>query len=95
MRLVVVGELVDLPLGHYSWNGEGWTYDDGDEEGWSRRWAGVEHLESTVRLVLARRLGRFSHWADWIELDAPVGDGQWAELLQQAWQEVGALGKPA
>lgn len=94
MRLAVVGELVGLNLGRYHWRDGVWVYDD--REAFDQRWAEVEHLESAVRLVLARRLGRLSKWADWIHLDVPIASNDaWAAQFVTAWQEVDQLGSPS
>lgn len=48
----------------------------------------VEHLESALRLSLARRLGRVARWADWIELDPPLADdAAWLDAVHAAWTE--------
>ena len=80
MRLAVVAELVGLALG-----------EPGDV--FFERWAEVEHLESAMRLVLARRLGRLARWADWIHLDPPIDDAQWVAHVEAAWREVSRLGR--
>ena len=56
MRLAVVIEISDLAIA-----GD----DDAESE---ERWAEVEHLESAVRFVLARLLGRVAQWTDWIHV---------------------------
>ena len=80
MRLAVVAELDGLVLGP-----------PGDV--FYERWAEVEHLESAMRLVLARRLGRLARWSDWIHLDQPIDDGQWVDHVEAAWLEVSRLGR--
>lgn len=92
MRLAVVGELVGLNLGGYEKRDGVWVYDD--KEGFEQRWAEVEHLESAVRLVLARRFGRLARWADWIHVERPTTDDEWEAQFLSAWQEVDQLGGP-
>lgn len=76
----IVATLEGLVLGPY-----------GDQ--FYERWAEVEHLESALRLVLARRLGRLAVWTDWIHIDKPVEEDQWSDLVQAAWGEVSRLGR--
>jgi hypothetical protein len=91
MRLAIVGELVGLNLGCYEWRDGCWVYED--RVGFDRRWAIVEHLESALRLALARRLGRLSSWPEWIEIDTPIKtDHEWEALFMDAWREVDGLG---
>lgn len=80
MRLAVVLEICDLPMGRER---------DLDSE---ERWAEVEHLESALRLVLSRRLGRLARWPDWIHVQRPLADAQSVEQIQDAWIEVGRIG---
>jgi len=80
MRLAVVLEICDLPMGV-----------DHDLD-WEERWAEVEHLESALRLVLSRRLGRLARWTDWIYVQRPLTDAQWVEQIVDAWTEVGRIG---
>lgn len=91
MRLAAVGEIAGLNLGQYRGTDGRWVYDDRDA--FDRRWAEVEHLESAIRLVLARRLGRLSQWPDWITVERPLGsDESWVEEFRSAWEEVDRLG---
>lgn len=82
MALAVVLEIADLPI-----KGD---HDSDSEE----RWAELEHLESALRLVLARRLGRVARWTDWIHIDESMSLGQWVGSVEQAWSEVCSLGGP-
>lgn len=81
MKLAVVLEISDLPI-----SGD----HDADSE---ERWAEVEHLESALRLTLARRLGNVARWTDWIHLARPVEDDTWETTIEAAWSEVVALGR--
>lgn len=83
MRLAVVAELADLAIGG--------DHDVESEE----RWAEVEHLESALRLVLARRLGRVARWTDWIHVDSALSNDEWARAVEEAWHDVDALGRAA
>ena len=80
MRLAVVIEIEDLPIAG--------DHDADSEE----RWAEVEHLESALRLVLARRLGRLARWTDWIHIETAIDDAEWPRLIDEAWDDVVALG---
>lgn len=80
MRLAVVLELCDLPIAG--------DHDIESEE----RWAEVEHLESALRLVLARRLGRLARWTDWIHVQRPLTDAEWVGEIEKAWIEVRRVG---
>ena len=92
LSVVAVGEVKGLVVGRYRWVDGHWDY-HGGQQGFDQRWADVEHLESAVRLCLARRLGRLSRWPDWIELDKPIGsDEAWLESFEAAWAEVDRLG---
>lgn len=94
MRLAILGELLGLNLGHYRWQDDRWIYDDKDA--FDQRWTEVEHLESALRLVLARRLGRLSPWVDWILVDGPpLSEDAWESQFRSAWLEVDQLGRPA
>ena len=87
----IVGEIVGLNLRRTRRDGA-WVYSDRVE--FDRRWAEVEHIETTLRLVLARRLGRLSPWTDWIYLDPPiVDDNWWREVIVAAWEEVDGHGQ--
>jgi hypothetical protein len=79
LRLVVVAELEGLVLG---------------EAGPTRDacWASVEHLESAMRLVLARHLGRLSGWPEWIHVDSALNADQWVAHVEAAWAVVDGLG---
>ena len=81
IRLAVVVELEDLPIAG--------DHDADSEE----RWAEVEHLESALRLVLARRLGRVSRWTDWIQLDRSLESDAWVAAVEAGWLEVCQLGR--
>lgn len=83
LSLVVVLEIVDLPIAG--------DHDVDSEE----RWAELEHLESALRLVLARRHGRLARWTDWIHLDTPMSTDQWVTSVREAWEEVCSLGRTA
>jgi hypothetical protein len=80
IRLTVVAELQGLVLGPPG-------------KGFYERWAEVEHLESAMRLVLARRLGTLAAWTDWIHLKHPIDDEQWPGHVEDAWSEVCRLGR--
>lgn len=80
IRLAIVAELKGLAV-----DGE-----DGDE-----MWSITTHLESAVRLVLARRLGRLAAWSDWIHVDQPLSAELWHSEFLSAWTEVAALGASA
>ncbi len=95
LRLVVVGEIDGLVLGRYRWNEDHWVYGDG-KVGFDQRWAEVEHLESAVRLSLARRVGRLAGWADWIRINGPpLTDEAWLSAVHAAWLEVDQIGGPS
>jgi hypothetical protein len=79
LRLVLVAELEGLVLG-----------DPGPIR--DARWALVEHLESAMRLVLARRLGRLSGWPEWIHVDSALDADQWTAQVESAWAVVDDLG---
>ncbi len=55
------------------------------------RWALVEHLESALRLVLARRLGSLSAATDWIHLERSMTTADWVEEVEAAWTAVCCL----
>lgn len=78
MRLAVVIELDGLFV-----NGA-----DGDE-----MWAITTHLESAMRFVLARRVGRLAAWADWIHVDVPLSFSEWLSAVEAAWADVEVLGQ--
>lgn len=80
MRLAVIIEISDLPIAG--------DHDAESEE----RWAEVEHLESALRLVLARRLGRVARWTDWIHMHHKLTESGWEREVQEAWCEVRNLG---
>jgi hypothetical protein len=80
LRIVLVAELAGLALG------------DPDPQR-EARWAHGEHLESAVRLVLARRLGSLSAWPEWINVEAPVTPDAWAAHVEAAWATVDDLGR--
>jgi hypothetical protein len=95
LRVVLVGEIEGLVVGGYRWVDDGWVY-DGGKAGFDQRWAEVEHLESAVRLGVARRVGRVARWADWIEVDRPsMTDTAWLSAFQSSWLEVDQLGGSA
>lgn len=95
LRLVVVGEIDGLVVGRYHWCDGRWVYDDG-KEGFDQRWAEVEHLESAVRLSLARRVGGLAGWADWIRVDRPpLSDEAWLSEFHAAWLEADHIGGPS
>lgn len=81
MALAVVLEVVDLPIAGDR---------DADSE---ERWAELEHLESALRLVLARRLGRVARWTDWIHINEPISPDELATVVDEAWSEVCSLGR--
>lgn len=81
VRLAVVVELEDVAIAGDR---------DADSE---ERWAGVEHLESALRLVLARRLGRVARWTDWILLDHALTDDAWVAAVEAAWPEIEHFGR--
>jgi hypothetical protein len=55
------------------------------------RWALVEHLESALRLVLARRLGHLSAATDWIHVEEPLTIARWVSEVEAAWTAVCSL----
>jgi hypothetical protein len=55
------------------------------------RWALVEHLESALRVTLARRLGRLSAATDWIHVEQPLTIAGWITEVKDAWTTVCAL----
>lgn len=81
LRLVLVADLEGLVLG---------TYED---PAFEERWALVEHLESAMRLALARRVGHLARWADWIQVQQPLSAENWVAHVHQAWQQVDTLGR--
>jgi hypothetical protein len=62
-----------------------------DPEVYLQRIAEVEHLESALRLVLARRLGSFRGWPEWIVTDKPVDAERWVTEVKNAWAKVDEL----
>lgn len=56
-------------------------------------WAITTHLESAMRFVLARRVGRLAAWPDWIHVDSPLTFSDWLTAVEAAWIEVTALGR--
>lgn len=76
IRLAVVVELEDLAI-----------TGDRDEDS-EERWAEVEHLESALRLALARRVGRLARWSDWIHVDVAMDDSEWKRQVEDAWSDV-------
>jgi hypothetical protein len=80
IRLAVIAELEDVVLPH--------------DSGYDERWAKVEHVESAVRLALARQVGRLHRWTDWVHVERPIKLQQWTELVQRTWLDVERIGVP-
>ncbi|MEM9714570.1 MAG: hypothetical protein AAGA17_20275 [Actinomycetota bacterium] len=71
LELAVVSEIEGLALG------------DDRDEAWDERWKEVEHLESAMRLAVARRVGRLSRLVDYVEVErVPIS---WSETMDAAW----------
>jgi hypothetical protein len=81
MTLAVVLEVSDLPIAG--------DHDVDSEE----RWAELEHLETALRLALARRLGSIARWTDWIHLAQPLSSDRWPVEVESAWADVSRLGR--
>lgn len=78
IRLVIVAELKGLVVS--------------GEDGWEM-WSITTHLETAMRLVIARRLGHLSGWADWLHLEQQLDAAELRSAFLAAWTEVAALGR--
>ena len=72
---------------------EGLTYVGPQAEA---NWHIAESLESAMRLVIAREVGKFTEHYEWLTPRAPsrrFPAGGWTEVVEKAWDEVAPLWK--